>query len=241
MFYKYTAIIVEPRKHKALEFVLDNVCNCLSKDWKIVLFHGINNTEYVTKIAERLNSLFENRIYLVNLNINNLDSLEYSKLLATKSIIYDYIDTDNFLVFQTDSMIFKKNADFINFFLEYDYVGSPWAITNYYPTFQCNYIGNGGFSLRNKHKMLEIIKKVDWNSKTELTDQLEDLFFSKAYEGIIVKKPEYHKACRFCVDEVFSEVTFACHKPWVHSHFEVFKNIYPEVETLFNLQGVEND
>jgi hypothetical protein len=241
MFYKYTAIIIEPRKHKALEFVLDNVCNCLSKDWKIILFHGFNNTEYVTKIVEKLNSIFENKIGLVNLNLDNLDSFQYSKLLATRSIIYEHINTDVFLVFQTDSMIFKNNADLINDFLEYDYVGSPWAITNYYATFECNFIGNGGFSLRNKCKMLEIIEKVDWNSKTQITDKLEDLFFAKAYEGITVKKPEYYKACTFCVDEVFSELTFACHKPWVHRHFESFKKIYPEVETLLNLQCVEYD
>ena len=156
MAYKYTAIIIEPRKHKALEFVLNNVCECLSNEWKIVLFHGIKNIDYSTKICQKLNILYENRISLVNLNIDNLDSIEYSKFLTTKSIIYDNIETDVFLVFQTDSIIFKQNKDLIYSFLEYDYVGSPWLITNYIPTKECDFIGNGGFSLRNKKKMLEI-------------------------------------------------------------------------------------
>ena len=88
--------------------------------------------------------------------------------------------------------------------------------------------------------MLEIIEKVDWYSKTLLTEQYEDLFFSTKYENIHVKKPEYNQACAFCVAEVFSPLTFACHKPWEHSHFDLFKSIYPDVETLRNLQFDEN-
>jgi hypothetical protein len=239
MSYKYTAIIIEPRKHKAIEFVLNNVCDCLSDEWKIVFFHGTDNVEYVSNITEKLNILFKNRISLVNLNIDNLDSIEYSRLFATKSIIYDFIDTDIFLVFQTDSMIFKQNAHLINDFLEYDYVGAPWLITNYYPTLRANFIGNGGFSLRNKNKMFEIIEKIDWDKLTELTDKLDDLYFSKTYDGITVKKPDYNKACQFCVDEVFYHYTFACHKPWFPKHFLEFKKIYPESEILYSLQEVE--
>ena len=32
MIYKHKAIIIEPRKHKALEFVLNNILECLSND-----------------------------------------------------------------------------------------------------------------------------------------------------------------------------------------------------------------
>jgi hypothetical protein len=104
----YTAIIIEPRKHKAIEFVLTNICECLTNEWNIIFFHGKNNIEYVKKIVEKINILFENRIKIINLNIDNLDLIEYSKLLSTKSIIYDHIITETFLVFQTDSMILKK-------------------------------------------------------------------------------------------------------------------------------------
>jgi len=118
--YKYTAIIVEPRKHKALEFVLNNVCDCLSDEWKIILFHGKNNNEYSIEIVEKLNNLYKNRISLVNLYVDNLNQTTYSILLANKYTIYDHIDTDVFLVFQTDSIILKENAHMINDYLNYD-------------------------------------------------------------------------------------------------------------------------
>ena len=227
--YKYTAIIIEPRKHHALEFVLNNALYCLSSEWKIILFHGNDNVEYVNKIAERLNT---ERLCLIQLNISNLDLFSYSGLLVTKSEIYDSIFTEHFLVFQTDSMFFKRNAEKIYDFLEYDYVGSPWLITNYTPTINCGFIGNGGCSLRRKSKMIEIIETIPWDN------QYEDLYFSTNYPNIHVSNPEYTKATNFCVDEVFSETPFACHKPWVHNYYNVFKTIYPECEILRKLNSI---
>ena len=225
--YKYTAIIIEPRKHRALEFVLKNALDCLSTDWKIILFHGNDNVQYVADIAHQLNN---ERLHLIQLDIANLDLVSYSKLLGTNSVIYDAITTEHFLVFQTDSMIIKRNAHLINDFLVYDYVGSPWLVTNYVPTRECDFIGNGGFSLRRKSKMLEIIEKKQWDN------HYEDLFFSTKYPDVFVNKPEYTKAVTFCVDEVFSELTLACHKPWVHNHYELFKQFYPDCEILRELQ-----
>jgi hypothetical protein len=243
MNYKYTAIIIEPRKHKALEFVLHNICKCLDNNWKIIFFHGIKNFDYINPFVQKLNLEYQDKILLVNLNVENFTFFEYQKILSTKSIVYENINTELFLVFHPDSMIFEKNKILINLFLDYDYVGAPWKVTNYKPTKCCNFVGNGGFSLRNKSKMLEIIEKIDWNSlhNDHLLKNYEDLYFSLNYDGIHVKKPEYSKASLFCVDEVFSQVTLACHKPWVTDHYEEFKKIYPEVEILKSLQAVEED
>jgi len=225
---KYTAIIVEPRKHKAIEFVLKNALECLNDDWSIVLFHGNLNKDYVTNIVKHLP-----RIQLVHLPVNNLTLTEYSHLFATKSILYDYL-TDLFLVFQTDSMMFVKHKELIHTFIhgDYDYVGAPWEIRNHYNTSVCNFIGNGGFSLRKKSKMLEIIEKIKWENINE------DLYFCRNY-NIPVKKPQYNLAKIFSVEGVFSEITFACHKPWIENHYPHFKLLYPEVEILRELQAVE--
>jgi len=242
--FKYTAIIVEPRKHKALEFVLNNVCDCLSDEWKVILFHGKNNNEYANEIITRLNSIYKNRISLVNLYVDNLNQQTYSHLLVNKNIIYDHIDTDMFLVFQTDSIILKENAHMINDYLNYDYVGSPWLICNYEPTKRCDFIGNGGFSLRNKQKMLEIIEKIPYN------DEYEDLYFATTYYDIIVNKPSYEKAMSFCVGETYNnEITLlAVHQfwPWdykINDNLEHFyHNLvkkYSDCAILLSLQSEE--
>lgn len=236
----YTAIIVEPRKHKALEYVLQNACECLSHEWNIIVFHGDMNAEYTYAIVNKLNKTHTNRIQAINIHIGNLTQMEYCDLLATKSVLYDSINTELFLVFQTDSLILKANADILHNFLNYDYVGAPWRKTNYIPTKNCDFIGNGGFSLRRKRKMLEIIEKTDWHSLPNDPTKVEDLYFSTNYPGISVHKPTYEQACTFCIDEVYSETAFACHKPWTIPHqYEVLKNKYPEVETLRLLQDSE--
>ena len=235
----YTAIIIEPRNHPALEFVLQNALECLPNNWKIIFFHGIKNKDLATEVSNRLNQTYENRLQIVNLNIDNLNQKTYSELLATKSCVYEYIKTEYFLVFQTDSMIFKENANIIAMFIseKYDYVGSPWKICNYQPTLHRNFIGNGGLSLRKTTKMLEIIEKYDWR-ELECTEfeWLEDLYFTNKYSDINIKKPPYEKAKLFSVDEVFSKVTFGCHKPWMHTHYADFMKIYPEVDNLRMLQ-----
>jgi hypothetical protein len=243
--FEYTAIIVEPRKHKALEFVLTNACDCLPDEWKIILFHGNENIDYVSKIVEAINLRFNNRIFLVNLNVGNLNQTSYSKILTNKNTIYDHINTDMFLVFQTDSIIIKNNAYLINEYLTYDYVGSPWLMCNYEPTKRCNFIGNGGFSLRNKSKMLEIIEKIPYNN------EFEDLYFSTNYDNVLVNKPSYEKAMQFCVGEVFCEYSLAYHRfwPYDYNNFETHQNHYyhglkqkyPECKMLMDLQFEENE
>lgn len=238
MTTRYTAIIVEPRKHKALEFVLQNALDSLPDDWSIVLFHGLMNKEYCDSILVRLSR--PERIQLVQLQVDNLNQKTYSELFATRSILYDYIQTEWFLVFQTDSMMFPQHLNTFKRLLDkrYDYIGSPWLQTNYPPTRIRGYVGNGGFSLRRTEKMLEIIDKHDWHAvKHTEFEWLEDLYFTKPYTDVSVNKAPYDEARCFSVDEVFYPNPFACHKPWVHSHYAEFVKLYPDVQQLNDLQS----
>lgn len=143
------------------------------------------------------------------------------------------------MVFQTDSMFFKEHKELLSKFLHdnYDYVGAPWQICNYVPTRQRGFIGNGGLSLRRTEKMLEIIQKHDWNHMvpTEF-EWMEDLFFTNSYSDVTTLKPPYELAKLFSVDEVFSAVSFGCHRPWCHAHYSELVKLHPELETLKSLQ-----
>ena len=56
----YTAIIVEPRKHKALSFVLQNFLkNLPEEEWSFIIFHGNKNLDYINYILE--NDIIEKR------------------------------------------------------------------------------------------------------------------------------------------------------------------------------------
>jgi hypothetical protein len=195
-----TAVIVEPRKHKALEFVLSNFMNNLDYHWNFVIMHGTDNKEFVEQILNK----FENksRVKLVNLEVSNLSIYDYNNLLYSEKF-YDNIDTEIFLVFQTDTIICNNKNNNINRFLKYDYVGAPWK--------HMNDVGNGGLSLRRKSKMLEILKNCNRDPHMN-----EDVFFSFGCDNAKPYKPSVKEAKKFSVESIYEDYPFGHHKSWGH-------------------------
>lgn len=223
----YTAVIAEPRKHRALSFVLKNYLQNLSNEWNILLFHGTDNIEFINNImTNELTCEESGRIVLENLNVDNLDNGDYNKLLTSVEF-YEKIPTETILIFQTDAMIIGKNKETINEFLQYDYVGAPWSrYLNWSSKY--DYIGNGGFSLRKKSKMIEVIKTKGLNTENE------DGYFADKKNGLY--KPDYETAKRFSIETVFCENAFGCHSPWKHINNNQLFESYPEIQTLYKLQ-----
>jgi len=219
----YTAIIVEPRKHRALSYVLNNILTNLSDDWNVVVCHGTVNKEFVETIVDTDLKNYKSRVSLIDLGVENFTEAEYNAFITSKKF-YDFVPTEMFLMFQTDSIIIPKYAYLINAFLKYDYVGAPWS-----PSGE---VGNGGFSLRRKSKMLEILEDPSYVYDGNIHVH-EDLYFSR-YPNIY--KPSCHEAKLFSVETVFSEITFGCHKPWEYDGGRHILKLYPEIQTLASLQ-----
>jgi hypothetical protein len=242
---KYTAVIVEPRQHKALEFVLNNFMENLNDDWAFIIFHSNTNKNMVENIMNTKLEKYKSKTKLINLNIEskNFTIKEYSTLFYDKTF-YDYIPSETFLIFQTDSIILKENKDKINDFLQYDYVGAPWPkVTGFY--LGDIQVGNGGLSLRKKSKMLELLKYKDIaidnsNEKPFGKYIAEDRFFNGYNEKIIsINKPPFDKAKCFSVECIYCENSFGIHKLWAHlnkNEVNILKNKYPDINTLINLQ-----
>jgi len=247
---KYTAIIIEPRKHKALEFVLNNFMENLNDDWGFIIFHSNTNKKMVENIMNTNLKKYKNKTKLINLNINSEDFTikEYSTLFYDKTF-YDYIPTETFLIFQTDSIILKENKDKINDFLQYDYVGAPWPKTM--GILGKMEVGNGGLSLRKKSKMLELLKyKKKYNDLIIAVDDerkfgkyiAEDKFFNGYYvKEVFINKPSFNESKQFSVECIFYDSPFGIHKPWEQyglkpSELNTLKNKYPDIIKLMNLQ-----
>lgn len=218
--FKYTAIIIEPRCHKALSFVLQNFFENLSDEWGFIICHGTQNEQYVKNIiAQDLQMHTYRVIKFVNLWVDDLNYFTYSNIFKDP-LFYSHIETDIFLVFQTDSMIIAENKHLINDFLKYDYVGAPWAD---------KVVGNGGLSLRNKHKMIEII-----NHRGHDTNTMEDWYFTR-YDGILLNTPDFEQAKIFSIETVFNEVIFGIHNAWKylpHSQIKYLIDKYPKSNIL---------
>lgn len=207
--YKHTAVIIEPRNHKALSFVLKNVQDNLP-DWGIVLFHGNQNKSMVQ-------SFNLNRITLVQLPLDNMSKKQYTEFMKS-SFFFDNVPTELFLVIQCDSMIIPRYKNLIQDFLKYDYVGGPVD----------DRVGDGGFSLRRKSKMMDILK-----TSTPKRSVSEEMLFSSSLQ---LKKPSLNEAARFCLQSVWSTQSFGCHQPWKYFPLEQLFDEYPEIKELYDLQ-----
>jgi hypothetical protein len=195
----YTAIIIEPREHRALEFVLNNFLENLSEQWNFIIFHGNKNINFINNLFNTTLVDYKNKVKLINLKVDNLTITDYNNLLVSKDF-YNYIPTEVFLIFQTDTLICNDYKDLINDFTNYDYSGAPWKE---------NIVGNGGLSLRRKSKMLKIIENCQYKNEPE------DVYFSKGCDNIIINKPGVKDAEKFSVEAIYSDVSFGVHKPWL--------------------------
>ena len=227
--YKYTAMIVEPRKHKALEFVLKNALENLSDEWCVIIYCSNTNLQFVKDIIHGSLSQYIARIQLIHLLCDNLTWDDCNGLISTNFELYKYITTEMFLKFETDSMIFSKYKDYIYEFMKYDYVGAPFYDTRF------GGVGCGGQSLRNKAKMLEIMKTVKYMG------QQEDVYFIDN-KIVPMNIPSMEIAMRFSISEVFSPESFGCHMPKKSGELrpnDILLKTYPELKELYRLNGVE--
>jgi hypothetical protein len=231
---EYTAVIVEPREHAALELVLKNFNKSLDERWKFLIYHGNKNKSYVERIIKKIG--MSERCKLESLKVDNLELREYNLLLYSEEY-YENIETEMFLVFQTDTLISERRKEVVYEYMKYDYVGAPWKNTEA--------VGNGGLSLRRKSKMLELLKYGKEHGFTFSCEGKERMHNEDGYysnympiKEINVKKPSFEEAKRFSVESVYAKSSFGLHKPWIHMNGEEMKNLkeeFPELEELIEL------
>lgn len=224
-----TAIIVEPRKHRALAFVVQNVLENLPANWNVRIYHGTKNREFVEKLLETELRHDASRITLQDLGVENLETqVAYSGILSSREFT-EKIPTETFIVFQTDSMINPNHKDLLEKFLQYDYVGAPWPWDHLK-------VGNGGFSLRKRSKMLHII-----NTTERYRGAYEDQYFSVGSKLARPYKPSHTEAMEFSIEQVYSPKSFAIHNAWKYlpDHVEQMCKDCPGLDVLMSLQSCE--
>jgi hypothetical protein len=195
----YTAVIVEPRIHRAWKLVLNNFLTNLDERWDFIIVCGLLNKDFLTELIETNFKEHKNRITIHQLNIENFTYEEYAYFML-EPLLYELIPTETFLTFQLDALISSKYKDYVYDFIQYDYVGAPWSysVSN-------ELVGNGGLSLRKKSVILNILKNDINNTRYGYG---EDLFYTNK---IINNKPSADVAKLFSVETVFSEKSFGIH------------------------------
>lgn len=213
----YAALTVVHANCSTLSLTVSNVAGVLGPDWPITIFYTESASASVIhdKLVSRL--VRSGRVSLFPLSRLGFDELphgnvgSYSKLMTAASF-WDTVHADRVLVFQTDSVLCSLSPYTVDDFVQYDYIGAPFAIrwANFPDWLES---GNGGLSLRNVTLMRRIIDRYPYKGEAE------DFYFASAIHdmqerGEPVKTAPLDVARMFAYESgaVPSNMTFGVHR-----------------------------
>jgi hypothetical protein len=213
----YEAVLVDFRIIPHVEFIIRNNILKLGSDWSFTVICGNLNYDFMINLCNSIS----NNIKVIKLNYDNLTTSEYSTLLASLDF-WNLLIGEKIIIYQDDSIIFKNN---VNDFIMWDYIGAPFYKQNKVTP---NGVGNGGFSLRTKQCMIEIINKfyindtimsptvIKWMKTTNSTVNPEDVYFSQNMQeyniGVVAN---WDSAFKFSTESIYNPDSFAGHGFWI--------------------------
>lgn len=199
-------VMVEPRRHNALEYVLRNVLHFLDDSWGLQIFSGTRNHEFIKAIT-----VDWGLVHTEVLPVENLDTRAYNQLKKS-SEFWERVRGEHVLWIEPDCLLRRRGLER---FLKFDYVGAPWR-KEFAASAYCR-VGNGGLSLRRVDAMREIAARA--NPEAELF-ALEDVFFcmnlqlANAQHPGRYQLPSVDEAMTFAVESMFATDPVGLHKPW---------------------------
>jgi len=211
------------RKFEHLEFLIYNAMIKLGREWSYLIVCGNNNYEYYLKMVNTIVPMGVMKV--INYPIGNCDINKYNQILCSKQF-WDMIPNEKILIHQEDAFIF--HGEYIQQFMEYDYIGAPWSQHN---NDNIEGVGNGGFSLRSKSVMLKVIdcvypNDIKPNSSTEKYMKIkgiysipEDVYFSKSILDFNLGKVANQEIARkFSIETIYEENAFGGHQFWLSNN-----------------------
>jgi Protein of unknown function (DUF5672) len=214
------AVIMETRPLPNLSWTIRNMA--YHTGWPVLVFCSRLNEH----IIDDLGFPVEKRL------INPIQLSEYTHVLVSAGFWSSLPET--ILIFQSDAFLLRPGIDE---FTGFDYVGAPWKWayeSEYMTLFRVG--GNGGFSLRKRSKMLEIINRLPFgqvyndpvfNLEPGLGPP-EDMYFAYGIGRLGGHVPELPDQLRFCVETMFHPTPLAVHG--IDRHFgddEMRKLLFP--------------
>lgn len=241
----YEAVLIEYRCFPHLEFIIRNAIFKLDLNWSHTIICGNLNYEFILDITKNISD----KIKVIKTNYDNLNQSTYSELLSTVNF-WNNFNGEKILLYQEDSVIFKSN---INKFLKWDYIGAPWPINQ---DDNPNGVGNGGFSLRSKQCMIDVINKIsikntNFNNSTlkymknsNLSVGPEDVYFSlNMIKYNIGKVADRKSAELFSTESIYNEKSFGGHNFWLNNKDwknNLYKNIIKQVIPKYEFKSLEH-
>ena len=183
----YNLVFIDFRYLDNMEFVIRNALLKINGLFCVTFICGQSNYIEVNELCSSISP----KIKVVKIDACVTSQKSYNRLLL-KPGFWKNIEGKKILLHQFDAFILKKGVEP---FLTHDYLGSPCY------NFNEELILNGGFSYRDKYKMIELLEKF------KPSKIFEDMFFSR---NINTDKD----ACELFSFQNEERDSFGCHQFW---------------------------
>jgi hypothetical protein len=248
------AVLVETRYTDALVFVINEANSYLPKNgWDIVVITNKNIVKKLKDTSTPLHHQKERKIIYKSILNDTLDRNGYNSLMKKRDLYDNTLKEYDWLIFfQTDTTFCRPFKLFEwKSLSKFGYIGSTWdnALVSPSKGFSCAtlrdhslprafiHVGNGGFSLRNRKQMIDIIDK--WHRISGHLPYNEDVWFAcGAYYNDILA--DVTTANEFSIESIpFNGQTmdrpFGVHKPW---KYQPNKNLIQLIKACPPLKGL---
>jgi hypothetical protein len=224
-FYPNIALIIESRAAYQMIAIIHNVNYHIPPSWPIQIVHGKDNEQFIRKST--LAPLIEKGKVLLTPMNEVFDKRGISYLL-TNATFWKRVRGEKILFFQIDSVMCSTSPHKVTDFLQYDYIGGPWVGSWY--RYDENYlVGNGGFSLRTRSKILALLAILKYNDSVP-----EDVWYSQNLHRVNGLIPSIDIAKTFAVESLYYDRPVGVHHfPWSCEFFINLSETCPDVMLIW--------
>ncbi|KAL9604107.1 MAG: hypothetical protein Q9219_000695 [cf. Caloplaca sp. 3 TL-2023] len=225
------ATIVETRPLANLIPLILVFHSVLGAQWPIRIFHSPQNAPLFQK-SLHIQRMVENRqidLQMLPSDLNFTTHEPVSAFFATPWLWERLAPATHVLLFQADSMLCANSLRKVDDFLEYDFVGAPFKTHEGF-----NY--NGGLSLRNREKILDIARRYT----REPMSRYEDTWFVERLRELPPRPdgspganlPSLETASHFSVETIWKDKPLGIHQipRWHPEKLEDLKAWCPEAQ-----------
>ena len=188
-------VIVEPRIHSNLQFLIYNVAY-YARDWSLIIVCSDKNKKYIEAVLDH----HKDNVLLLSMfdpSINREQARQEYNTLLKSTRFYEAIPCENMLIIQTDAYLRRHIP---NSLLDWDFVGSPFSWDRDHQ--------GGGITFRKKSVFLDICKR------SQRIIQSEDYFASASIKDYGYKMPKWDDALRYFCESVLYAQTIGVHQWW---------------------------
>lgn len=203
-------VVVEPRKHPLLRYVLHNFDKNMPGDYDLYIFHGPSAGRFARDAAAEI--ALHRQVFFYSLPRDNLIPAPhaYNAVIKSKNNFWDKINAENVLLFQTDTCLCSASTYTVRDFEHLGYIGCGTDGQAGRGTSHFNgqpFWGVGGLSFRHKTFALSCLASPLANKYID-----EDVLFSSCVDKGMARAPAGGlDLAKFCTQKHLLAKSFGAH------------------------------